>query len=244
MSNITGVAPLFREFKIHLGKNKERLAPLHLVGRLEDYLTKEFASVIFEKSGGSVLPIGNFGHHSDGGRIDLVLTKGNVSKALDKRSWKKLNPLRVYALVELKYVRNRHRATFSDATDETSSALGSLSQQLGRTIEDKYAGISVKLNARKFKLYGVVFASFVCRREEYFPHGRLDERLFIERIKRAASDRFQSHTFKAAVLKPVYSKVPVKVLKGEYLVWLYAGLWRIKVLPTGENLDATPVSRD
>ncbi len=242
MKNITGVAPLFREFKRHLHQERERIAPLQLVGKLEDYLTKEFASVIIKESGGLVLPIGNFGHIADGGRIDLVLTKGNVSKALDKQSWKKLNPLRVYALVELKYVRNRHRATFSDATDETSSALGSLHRQLGKKIEDKYAGLSVNLNAKKFKLYGVVFASFVCRKGENFPEGKLDRKHFIEKTKKAASDRFQSHNFKATVLKPVYTDVPVRVLKGKYLVSLYAGLWRIKLLPTGDKLKGTPIS--
>lgn len=241
MCNTTGVAPLFREFKKHLRKNKKRLAPLQLCGRLEDYLTKEFARVILKESGGSVFPIGNYGRANDKRRIDLVLVKGNLSKAVDKKSSKKESSNSyIYAVLEVKYVRNRHRTGFGNAGDETLTAFNSLSKQLKEKIEAEYAGYRVRLRSAKHVTYGVVLASFVCREEEVMAT-KANETAFIDKTTELAHDKFLSHNFKSPCLKPIYSRVRVTVLKGNFLVSLYAGLWRIKESAVYERLKSVAV---
>lgn len=229
MGNTTGVFPLFREFKCHLKKEKKRLAPLQLVGKLENYLTKEFAGVILKESGGTVLPLSNYGLAKDGRRIDLVLLKGNLSKAVDMETWKiaKEN-LTIFAVVELKYVRNRHRISFAKANDETSTAFNSLAMhQLGK-LPDDFSTFKVKLRSPKNEIYGLVFASYVCREEE--GDAKAKEAEFIKDTTDGIRKKygFQSHNSKKAGLKEVYSGVTVTALKGKYLVSLYAGLWRIE----------------
>lgn len=226
------VKPLYREFREHLSKNRSKFARLQLLCRLEDYLTKEFAVFIFERSNATVLPLLNIGKERDGRRIDLALATGNLERALDKKT-AKANPLRIRAFIELKYVSHTQRYGYSRAEDDIGPTLKSLHFQLREFGATEYAGQRVKLRGKKQDTYGVVFASYVFRVHEA-EKAATDKPRFVNDIRVAARDRgFQSFNFKSPDLKEVYSDVPVTVLKGEYRVSLFVGLWRRVDASTG-----------
>src|SRR6267142_1221494 len=105
---VKGVLPLYRKFKEHLRNEPHtKLARMQLLCRLEDYLTKEFASVILDKSDGEVLPILNTGKKTDGRGIDIALAEGDLSKVEDKNSADEFRPT-IRNFIEVKYIRNRH----------------------------------------------------------------------------------------------------------------------------------------
>ena len=78
-----GVGVLYHAFRKSLRENRAKIAPLQVVSRLEEYLTKEFCSVIFTKSGMNILPLTSPGLSKDKRRIDLALLEGDLSKARD-----------------------------------------------------------------------------------------------------------------------------------------------------------------
>jgi hypothetical protein len=227
---ITDVTPLFRAFKKHLKTHRDRVARLQLVGRLEDYLTKELAYVILIQSQGAVLPVGNLGTAKDNRRIDLVLVKGNLSKAFDRETAREAKAKNyVHALFEMKYIRNRSRTGFANTCDETIPIMNSLCQQLECPVLDEYAGYNVKLRSLKGSIYGMVFASFVCRDDEG-SRMKKEEAKFIKANITRAKQRMRSHNNKCPTLNPIYSRYPVKALNAKFRVSLYVGLWRIREL--------------
>jgi hypothetical protein len=229
-----GMTSLYKEFKIDLHRRRKSLAPLQLVGRLEDYFTKEFARFVFKKSKMMVLPLSQIGNAGDRQKFDLVLTEGDLSESLDKRS--AVKP-KVRVFIEAKYVRNRHKMGFNTAADESSTCFKSLRTQLGQVEPDVYAGYPVDPRSPKREVYGLVFASFI--RREHEEDDMLD--LFLRQTVACAKENgLQSFNFKAPALSMVYENVPVTVLNGEFRVSLYAGLWRIK--EAAENTPAAAMA--
>jgi len=103
-----GIDRLYSAFKKSLRVNPKRVASLQVVSRLEEYLTKEFCSVIFLKSEMAILPLTSPGKRADRRKIDLALLEGDLSEALDKRTAKiQRDKLVIRAFVEVKYLRNR-----------------------------------------------------------------------------------------------------------------------------------------
>src|SRR5271166_710580 len=139
--SMTGVINLYGKFKEQLKEEQSKVAPLQLLGRMEDFFTKEFASLTLVESTGKVLPLTNFGRKADGRRIDMVLVQGDLSQVLDRKSERKLT---ISALIELKYVRNRHRYGYNSAEDEIATTFKDLSEQLGRMHRRKYADYQVR----------------------------------------------------------------------------------------------------
>lgn len=209
-----GVVPLYRAFRKHLLARKKTLAPIQLLGRMEDYLTKEFAGIILSESGGQVLPMINVGKRPEGRRIDIALAEGDLSKE---------RKLTIRGFIELKYVRNRHRWGPNTAYDETGTAFKSLEGQLQRVSAPTYAGQKVKLRGARGDTYGLVFASFVSEGED-----KAGESEFVEKVIKAAKRRsFNEASRKAPTLRRIYTNAPVELLKAKYRVSLYVGLWRL-----------------
>jgi len=166
-----GIDRLYNAFKKSLRENPEKVAPLQVVSRLEEYLTKEFCSVIFLKSKLAILPLTSPGQRADRRKIDMALLEGDLSEALDKRTAKsQRDKLVIRAFVEVKYVRNRHRFGYSDAQDEIHPILRNLSEQLGRFDLSQYAGYRVDFRGHRKDIYGLVLASYVRRRHEEDHH--------------------------------------------------------------------------
>jgi hypothetical protein len=215
-----GVVPEYKAFREHLAQNSEKIASLQLLSRIEDYLTKEFAGLILSRSQGATLPLLNFGKKADERRIDMALVDGSIADGIDKTK------LSIWGFIEVKYLRNRHRFGTANAEDEHSEVFRSLHKQLRRMeAGEPFAGYNVRLRGGKGDTYGLVFASHVCRAKEATEQSR---KAFLQKIVGSGkSHGFKTHNFKTPKLTEVYSDVPVRLLKAEYAVSLYVGLWRL-----------------
>ncbi|MCI0348265.1 MAG: hypothetical protein L0Z53_02470 [Acidobacteriales bacterium] len=222
-STIQGVTPLYEAFKAHLQKRNLIVAQLQLLGRIEDYLTKEFALVIMKESRSTVLPLINAGTKEEGRKIDIALLEGDFGKARDSGSLRDCRKeCEIRAFIEVKYLRNRHRHTFANAEDEIAETFKSLREQLVSFRPTFYAKYPV--NLRGEGTYGLVFASHVRRAQE--TACKAPE--FVNRVKKAASEvAFAYHDLPAPQLDKVYEDVLVRVLNAQYRVSLYVGLWRL-----------------
>jgi len=156
-----------------LRKNRAQLAMLQLTGRLEDYLTKEFATCVYTKSGGALIALSNVGlrrNHEQ--KIDLAILDGDFSEKIDKRK------ATVRSLVEAKYLQNTHKICFGNAKDELSVTLRDLKRQLWSFRKSTQGGFPVRLAGRRKDIYGLVFASYVRSEDD------LDEEdEFLKRIR-------------------------------------------------------------
>jgi hypothetical protein len=174
-----GIDKLYNEFKLSLKAHRKKVAPLQVVSRLEEYLTKEFCSVISLKSNMAILPLTSPGQRADNRKIDMALLEGDLSGALDRQTAKsQRDKLVIRAFIEVKYLRNRHRFEYSDARDENDSTLKNLRKQLGRFDLSEYAGYRVDLRGHRKDIYGLVLASYVRR-----SHEDDDHRVFVQKVK-------------------------------------------------------------
>ena len=217
--------PLYCEFKKHLEKEKRRLAPLQVVSRLEEYLTKEFVSVVLRRSKIPILPITNIGSSR---RIDVILTDGDLNTLEADKNYKPT----IRAFVEVKFLRNRHRFGKNSANDENMHVLKDLKKQLGDLNIDNYHKYPVELWARRKSIYGLVFFSFVQFSND--GNSTLAGRKSAKEITQASKRDFRNHNDdkKAPMLKPVYRE-NVQILDCNYDVQLWMGLWRLCETKTG-----------
>ena len=222
VTTVIGVVPHYRALYKRLEKQKNRIAPLQLLGRIEDLLTKEFATSILERSRCSTVPILNVGDSKDGRRIDVALISGDISKGVVKTK------LRIWGFVELKYLRNKHRIGEASSADENEPTFKSLHRQLVRLDTNSFAGYSVRLRGGKRDTYGLVFASYVARK----PDPDKQERFLKAIVGSAKKHGFVTYNFKPPKLRSVYTNLPVTILHGKYMVSLYCGLWRLDERPS------------
>lgn len=201
-----------------LRKNRAQLAMLQLTGRLEDYLTKEFATCVYVKSGGALIALSNVGlsrNHEQ--KIDLAILDGDFSKKIDRKNATVRSP------VEAKYLQNTHKICLGNAKDELSVTLKDLKRQLWSFRKRTQGGFPVALAGRRKDIYGLVFASYVRSENDI---DKEDE--FLRRIRFLARQHALTYNdFKDyPMLTPVYERVRVKALKRDFRVSLRAGLWR------------------
>jgi hypothetical protein len=151
--------------------------------------------------------------------------EGDLSGDLDKKSAKdNRSKLLIRSFVEVKYLRNRHRFGYSDATDEIDSTLSNLHQQLGTFDLDEYAGYGVHLRGRLKDIYGLILASHVRR-----SHERDDKQSFIRKVNKIARRHGLTYfDMQYPQLDLVYSDEPVSVLNARFCVSLFIGLWRLR----------------
>jgi hypothetical protein len=220
-----GIGKLYSEFKHSLARDRKVIAPLQIVSRLEEYLTKRFCSVVLTASEMTILPLTSPGQRVDGRKIDMALLEGDLSRALDKKAAKlHRDELSIRAFVEVKYLRNRHRFGFGDATDEIRPTLQNLQDQLGTFDLARYAGYSVSLRGHRRDIYGLVLASCVRR-----DHEEDRNTVYIRKVNHCARQHQLSYyDLNYPQLDPAYENQPVTILGGHFRASLYTGLWRLR----------------
>ncbi len=214
MPRVIGITRLYYGYLKHLAKPStlRRIAPLQLVGKIEDYLVKEFATFVSNSSESTRFCIVNSGNKNEP-KIDLALIKRSKSGYVAE------------ALIEAKYFRNRHRLskTDLDAVDEHKQSLVELKKQLSYTPEATLGFHEVKLRSKSTKIYGLVFVSYARpshaedRKTEYFA----------QFLQKSEEHGFQYHDLKKPYLRSIYEDKPINVLGQQWLVTLRGALWRI-----------------
>ena len=206
MSN-SRIIKLYEEFPGYLFRKREFIAPLQLTGRLEDYLVHEFIGYTYKETDGELLGISNLGK---GQRFDIAFTKVIGE-----------NQGEVAALLEAKYLRNVHRILKFSATDEITTALNGLSDQLKGKREIGLPEFIVKLEPQDNKIYGLVFASYVTT------DGRNnDKEKFYKSIEEKAEEKgFSPYDHHSVFFDGVYEDAEVKTFEKTCSVTLRMGLW-------------------
>ena len=214
----TGIIRLYYEFLDHLAKpeNANRIAPLQLAGKIEDYLTKEFTSFIHTASGGSRYVVVNSGLRGEP-KIDMAVLKvdkGQPSNLLAEH------------LLEVKFFRNRHRISEidGDAEDEFSTALRDFRRQLAFVPGTMHGYHGVRLRARVPQVYGLALVSYTRRTHE---PDRMSEYFKRFRMKASKFD-FRYHDLPQPYLRSAFEEVPVEVLGQSWVVTLKVGLWKLR----------------
>ena len=216
---VTGIIRLYYEFLDHLRKpeNASRIAPLQLAGKIEDYLTKEFASYIVAASCGSRYVVVNSGLRNEP-KIDMALLK------VDNENNKILI---AEHLIEAKYFRNRHRISEidGDSEDEFSTSFRDFHRQLAFIPGTMHGYHGVKLRARVPMVYGLALVSYTRRTQD--PDQKL---IFYKRFRNKASKYgFRYHDLPLPYLPSAFEDFPIQLLGQSWLVTLKVGLWRLNV---------------
>jgi hypothetical protein len=220
MGKLTGITSLYYGFINHHLKQADvinRIAPLQLTGKIEDYLTKEFVSYIHNASDGTRFAVVNSGKKGEN-KIDLALIKsskdGNIAETF----------------VEAKYFRNRHRMMSKDldATDEHTHSLKDLHRQLSYPLDETIHGFDqVKLRSKTTKIYGLVFASYTRPEfEEEKIVEDMSQTYYKKLMERAGNLGFRYHDLNNPALREVYKDFPIDVLGNKWFVTLKCALWK------------------
>jgi hypothetical protein len=208
-----GLISLYYGFIEHLKKETtaSRVAPLQMTGRLEDYFCREFCEYVFRKTEGYRFAVSNLGNQNEQ-KIDIAILKHKESTIV------------IDALIEAKYLRNRHRFWESDATDEIHSALKKLYSQCKPVNSTTHSYYDLQLSSRNKSIYGLVFASYVSKRDNYY----IEKRCFFEKcITKAKELGFRYHDLPYPILRSAFEDKVIQVLGNEWLISLRLGLWRI-----------------
>lgn len=208
----TGVIELYYSFLKNLEEEKDKIAVLQLTGKIEDYLVKEFIYHVYYPTKGKVFALGNLGNRGER-KIDICLLKG---RSVDNSV--------IYGLIEAKYLRNKHRISDYDATDEIYTSLKRLYEQIGTFKSTKHGGYDVQLSALSKNIYGLVFVSYVTKNDKD-KQGKKD---FYNKILKKAGKFFRYHDLSKPYFRPIFDDIYVKVLNTDYYISLKAGLWRIE----------------
>ncbi|MCZ2459621.1 MAG: hypothetical protein LC128_08330 [Chitinophagales bacterium] len=212
MDKSLGVTRFFYGFLNHLSKERHKIASLQLSGRLEDYLVHEFIYYVYSSSNGSRFAFTNMGKANEQ-KVDIVIASGSYEKKSIK------------AMIEAKYLRNRHRFSKSNAEDEITTTLRSLKKQLHKFEESKHAGLTVKLSSKRQDIYGLVFASYVGFSQDETRDDK--ERFFSKCLNEALKLGFRYHDLHKPYWRTAFEDEKVKALKINLSISLRAGLWRL-----------------
>ncbi|HQP85566.1 MAG TPA: hypothetical protein PLL76_04850 [Thermoanaerobaculia bacterium] len=220
---------------------RDRVAPLLLGGRLEDYLTKEFMQFVYWMSKGQRFCEGNYGRKGEQ-RVDLAFMR-------DPKKWELDSDLPaggrqgkvVEALIEAKYLHNRSRRGFDDnKRDEVRATLGDLARQLQLAPKQRHAGSRVALRARSVRVYGLIFVAYIRNAAEVSTESAVENRkddFFNFVLKTAADFRLQYHDLLKPALRPVYDDHTVRLFGEDWLVSMKSALWRLKEDPSIEPTE-------
>ncbi len=208
----TGIIKLYYSFLRYLREEEDKIAALQLTGRIEDYLVKEFIHHIYYSTKGNIFALTNLGTRGQR-KIDISVIKGNDTN----------DPV-IYGLIEVKYIRNKHRLSNHDATDEVQQSLKDLKTQIGPYKSKRHGDYEVQLSALQKNIYGLVFASYVNKEKEK----QQEKKDFYKMILDKAKTSFRYHDLDKPYFRPIFEDTHVKVFNTNYYVSLKAGLWRIK----------------
>jgi hypothetical protein len=138
------VEDLFQGYLARLRKQAPMWVEKQLLGRMEDDLAREF---VLHARGEGLGALFNAGSRNR--RYDVVLGPKDGAALTH-----------VSHLFEFKYLRNRHGETVYDASDEVTSSLDDLCEQLARPPR-KLGELNVRLRSRNNAVYAVVLCSTV-----------------------------------------------------------------------------------
>lgn len=227
----TGLIRLTDSFGGYLGCPcvRDRVAPLLLGGRQEDYLTKEFMQFVYWRSGGARFCEGNLGRRKEQ-RVDIAVLR-------EPKEWEKDRSLSpemrqgkvVEALIEAKYLQNRNRRDTTDSKlDEITPTLKDLARQLTLQPAARHSGSRVALRSRQARVYGLVFASYARRVSE--PDAK---KSFYARILKVADGlELRYLDLPKPYLRTVFEDWTIRVFDEDWVVSLRSALWRLKEVPT------------
>lgn len=211
-----GVTPLYYSFFEYLHNQKEKIASLQLIGKLEDYLVKEFCYHVYKESNREVLPLVNF-YKKGEQRIDICLFRG-----------KNLEDIEIYGMIEAKYFRNRHRLWHYDAKDEITTTLNDFKRQLHVFEGKTHGGFNVNLLSKTNEIYGLIFASYVSKNKD-----RHLKDNFFNKILEKANQNFRYHDYSKPYFRMVYNEEEIKIFDSIFYSTLKIGLWKIIHYPEG-----------
>ncbi len=222
----TGVIVLADGFRGYLGSPcvRDRVVPLLLGGRQEEYLTKEFMQFVYWRSGGKRFCEGNFGNQREQ-RIDIAIlgeTRGGDGDG-DPGAERK-HGVATEVLIEAKYLQNRNRrGTQDNKIDEIRPTLTDLARQLRLKPAGRHAGNRVALRGKTVSVYGLVFCSYVRRTTEADKKNS-----YFERVLEEAHDLYlQYHDLQKPALRNVYEDCRIRLFGEDWLVSLRSALWRL-----------------
>lgn len=186
---------------------------LQLTGKIEDYLVKEFVYHIYCSTEGKIFAETNSGVRGEP-KIDIAILKGDS-----------IGSSAIYGLIEAKYLRNKHKMSDFDATDEIYTSLKRLHKQIGPFGKIKQGDHDVKLSAKSKNIYGLVFASYVTKKQN---EEQEKKKFFDDILKKAEKNFLRYHDLKNPYFDLIFDKIQVNVLNTNFYVSLKAGLWKIK----------------
>jgi len=210
-NNTYGITPLYYSFVDYLYHNRKKICLLQLVGRLEDYLVKEFIYHIHVKSNGKRFPMTNIGKSGEH-KVDIAIFSGKLSERI------------ITGLIEAKYLRNWHRVDKEPATDEINTTLKSLKSQIGSYNRKTHGSYSIKLQSHTNEIYGLVFASFVFDKID----DNEKDKYYNNILNSKEASYFKYHDLDKPYFRSIYENEKVKVLNGYRYVSLRVGLWKLK----------------
>ncbi len=211
------ITEIYDSFLQALSDKSESIAPLQLTGRLEDYLVHEFIAHVYKETQGELLGLSNLGNRGEQ-KYDVAFVKNN---SMGERE--------IVSAFEAKYIRNAHRLREKeDATDEITTTLRSLSNQLKDIIQAAHGDCLVARETVGTNVYGLVFAS--CRKSSPGDGSKRD--FFDKKILGKAKEMgFTSYGSNGGdpIFNRVYEDVEVPAVGRKYYLTLRVGLWQSSV---------------
>lgn len=195
----------FAPFLKYLNQQKEKITYLQLIGKLEEYLVKEFCYYIFLNSKGKEFAVINMGSNKEQ-KIDICILTGE-----------NLDDPEIKFMIEAKYFRNKHRFRYN-ATDEITTTLKSLNSQMHDYNVETHGWFKVSPTVKK--IFGLVFASYIGKKKN-----NQEKKNYYQRILKAAKENLNNLNVLDNMFEDIYDDIEVKLLNKAFFVSLKAGLW-------------------
>jgi len=197
----------FKPFLKHLNQQKEKIAYLQLIGKLEEYLVKEFCYYVFLNSKGKEFAVINMGGRKRKEQeIDICILSG-----------RNLDDPEIKFMIEAKYFRNKHRFRYN-ATDEITTTLKSLNSQMHDSNVETHGWFKVSPYVKK--IFGLVFLSYISEEKNI-----QEKEKYYQRIIKTAKENLNNLKVLDNMSEDVYDDIEVKLINKTFFVTLKAGLW-------------------
>jgi len=197
----------FTSFLKYLNQEKEKIAYLQLIGKLEEYFVKEYCYYIFLNSNGKEFPVINIGSKKEKEQeIDICILTG-----------KNLDDPEIEFMIEAKYFRNKHRYRYN-ATDEITTTMKSLNSQMHDYNVETHGRFKVSPSVKK--VFGLVFASYIDEEKN-----TQEKENYYQRILKTAKENLNNLNVLDNMFEDIYDDIEVKPIDKTFFVTLKAGLW-------------------
>ncbi|KKK54558.1 hypothetical protein LCGC14_3083500, partial [marine sediment metagenome] len=184
----------FKPFLKYLTQQKEKIAYLQLIGRLEEYLVKEFCYYVFLNSKGKELAVINMGSNKEQ-KIDICILSGE-----------NLDDPEIKFMIEAKYFRNKHRFRLSlSATDEITTTLKSLNSQMHNYNSETHGWFKVSPYVKK--IFGLIFISYISEEKNI-----QEKEKYFQRIIKTAKENLNNLKVLDNMSEDVYDDIEVNLI--------------------------------